>query len=139
MLGEDEPPFSGDIVLLIILCGVLDIAREKNAATIAVELEFLNAVGERVKVAEQTVLLFPGSVQKTKRAARQQNVSRSAKRGENRQAEQNLPGQPAEINRAPEQQRHIEGEDWQTLERLGHTVNVIGQCHDEPGRAYFFE
>src|SRR5579863_6997587 len=97
MLGENKAVLRGDIVALITFSGRLDVARKKNAAAIAMELEFLDALGQRAEMAEQPVFLLAGPVQGFVGFAAEQAVTQRAKESQTHQAEQDVPRKPAKI------------------------------------------
>src|SRR5690242_18871785 len=97
VLRSNEACFGGDVVLLIVFGGTLDVLCQKFATPIAMKLEFFDPLGERPKITIKPVLFFAGDMQVTISAGDKESVPNTADNDESEYGRKNLPGQPAEV------------------------------------------
>src|SRR5581483_3520199 len=139
VLGDDEAAFGGDIVAGKVLGGWLDLPGEEGGASIAMELEFLDAFGQGAEMVEQLVLLGAGLAKEVESAAHEQPVTDRAEHDQHHGPEQDLPGEPREVNRAAEENGHVDRDDGKRQQRLGDVGDIVGQRHENGGNADFLE
>src|SRR4051812_40883975 len=135
MLGQREAIFRRDIMPLIGFGSFGDFAGKENAPPLPVQLQFLNAFGQRSKMAEELILIFASGDQGAKRAANQQTMADRADEHEGTDATEHRSRKPREVNGAAEQHRDVYGEDRNTKQSFGDAINVIGERDQEPGRS----
>src|ERR1051326_2870527 len=138
-LSGDEARFRGGVVLLIPFRGRLDVFGQKFSASISMELELLDAFGERTEVAVEFVMFLARHVQTTIGAGNEQAITDAAEDNERENGGEDLPRQPAEVNRAPEKHRDVDADDRDGHQRLRDIENIVGEGDENSRSADLFE
>src|SRR5437016_10738564 len=119
VLSGDEADLGCDIVLLINIGCRLNILRKEGAASAAMELQFLNAFGQRAEGAEQFVFLLAREVEKMEGTGDDQTIANCPEKNEAQDRQQDTPGEPAQVSRAAQQNCNIHGNLGNGQQRLG--------------------
>src|SRR5215510_3532076 len=92
-----------DVVALEFRHRLADFLVNKLGASIAVQLQLLDAFGQRAEMFEQSILRLARIGQVSKPAEDKQPMPNGSAHDESQQTQKDLPGEPAQVDAAPEQ------------------------------------
>src|SRR5438034_759399 len=99
-LSHGKEIFGGHVPFCVAFGGGLNAVGEENAAPVAVEFEFLDALGQAAKVLEKFFLIVASQSQVVLSTIDEHAIAKCADDAEDAHDQKDLPGEPAEIGRA---------------------------------------
>ncbi len=138
-MRDDETNLRGHRPAAARLGRRLHVLREEHAAAFPVELQFLDAVGERTEAAEQPVLFVTGRDEVVESAANQQLIDDRAEQGEDAHGDEHHRRQPAQIDCAGGEDGKVHRRGRHREERIGDAGDVLGERGHHARRADFLK
>src|ERR1051326_321260 len=138
-LRGNESDFGSDVVFLIKLRCRLNVVGQKFPATVAMQLQLLDAFGQRAEGTVQLIFLFARQVQRLEGAAHDEPVANRADHNQSANREQNRKRKPAQIRCTAEEHRHIYRNNRNGEQRLSDVENIIRKPDQYSRRADLFE